>query len=57
MDNGMSPPFAPVAGQRLKKRRIRFVWTCSDYAHHEHRWHWTAWLCGRVQRAMHAFRR
>lgn len=32
---------------RVKK--IKFCWTCSDFIHHEHRWKWTAWLCGRVQ--------
>jgi hypothetical protein len=34
----------------LKKIRIRMFWTCSDFVHHEHRWRWTAWLCGRWQR-------
>jgi hypothetical protein len=29
--------------------RLRIVWTCSDEVHHEHRWWWTAWLCGRLQ--------
>lgn len=33
----------------MKKRRIRFRWTCSDYVHHEHRWYWTVWLCGKGQ--------
>lgn len=32
------------------KKKIRIRWTCSNRAHHEHRWKWTAWLCGRIQR-------
>lgn len=31
------------------KRKLRFSWSCSDYTHHQHRYRWTAWLCGRVQ--------
>jgi len=27
------------------------VWTCSNVAHHQHRWKWTAWICGRIQAA------
>ena len=33
----------------MKKKKLRIVWTCSDQVHHEHRWYWTAWLCGRIQ--------
>lgn len=33
----------------IKPRRLKLCWTCSDYTHHEHRWYWVAWLCGRVQ--------
>jgi hypothetical protein len=25
-------------------------WSCSNFVKHEHRWKWTAWLCGRFQR-------
>lgn len=32
-----------------KKRKIRIVWSCSPYFHHEHRYKWTAYLCGRLQ--------
>jgi hypothetical protein len=32
------------------KRRIRTRWTCSDYVCHEHRWRWSARLCGMLQR-------
>jgi hypothetical protein len=38
-----------VSGRQVK--RIRIVWTCSNHTYHEHRWEWTAWLCGQVQRA------
>jgi hypothetical protein len=38
--------FVPMTKPR---HRIRFMWTCSDYIHHEHRWRWSAWLCGRLQ--------
>lgn len=34
---------------RIEKRRIRVAYSCSDYAHHLHRWKWSAYLCGRVQ--------
>jgi len=30
--------------------RPQIFWTCSDLLSHEHRWKWTAWLCGRWQR-------
>ena len=33
----------------MKKRKLRIKWTCSNYVHHQHRWKWTAWLCGRLQ--------
>lgn len=33
----------------IKKRKIKIVWSCSDYCHHEHKYKWTAYLCGRVQ--------
>lgn len=56
----MTPGPATFMGQPLlhrqatdfrPKRRIRLVWTCSNGAHHEHRWRWAAWLCGRIQSA------
>ena len=31
------------------KRKIKPVWTCSDYVYHEHKYKLTAWLCGRIQ--------
>lgn len=34
----------------MKKRKIKIRWTCSNYVHHEHRWKWTARLCGRIQK-------
>jgi len=40
----------------MKKKRIRIACTCSDFMHHEHRWRWTAWLCGRGQLLFGAFR-
>ena len=33
----------------MKKRKLKFAWTCSDFSHHQHRWKWIAWLCGRWQ--------
>lgn len=37
---------------RLDRTRVlRYVWTCADFTHHEHRWKWSAWLCGLLQRA------
>lgn len=30
-------------------KRIRMVWTCSDYVKHYHSTYIGAWLCGRVQ--------
>ncbi len=40
----------------MSRRKIIPVWTCSDHVHHEHRWRWTAWLCGRVQALAHWWR-
>ena len=31
------------------KQKIKMVWTCSDYINHEHKYKFTAWLCGRGQ--------
>lgn len=28
------------------RRRLRFVWSCSNYRNHKHRWRWTASACG-----------
>ena len=36
-------------GCEHKRQPINIYFTCSDYVHHEHRWRWTAWLCGRLQ--------
>jgi len=36
--------------QPMPVKRLQIVWTCSDRVSHEHRWKWTAWLCGRWQR-------
>lgn len=33
-----------------KATPLRLVWTCSNFVHHEHRWRWTARLCGLMQR-------
>jgi hypothetical protein len=32
-----------------KMKKIRFVWSCTDFVHHEHRFHWTARLCSIIQ--------
>jgi hypothetical protein len=34
---------------KMKKRKIRFCWTCSDYVHHEHKYKFMAYLCGQFQ--------
>jgi len=41
-----------ISRQRLfvNKRKLKIMWTCSPYVHHEHRWKWTAWLCGKWQK-------
>ena len=33
----------------MKKKKIKIVWSCSDYKHHEHKYKLTAYLCGRLQ--------
>jgi hypothetical protein len=33
----------------MVKRKLKRAWTCSDFTHHEHRWKWSASLCGMVQ--------
>jgi len=37
------------------ERKIKACWSCSDFAHHEHRWKWSAWVCGRIQYFMRLF--
>ena len=34
-------------------KNIEIKWSCSDYCHHEHKYKWTAWLCGRIQKYFH----
>lgn len=34
-----------------KRRKLRIHWTCSNFAHHSHRWRWTAAICGALQRS------
>lgn len=36
--------------------KLRLCWTCSDFVKHEHRWRWSAWLCGRLQALMNRSR-
>jgi hypothetical protein len=37
-------------GRRADDLQVtRMRWSCSDFAHHEHRWRWSAWLCGKRQ--------
>jgi len=31
-------------------RKVKIVWTCSNYAAHQHRWKWAARLCGKLQK-------
>jgi len=28
-------------------------YSCTDFVHHQHRWFWSAWLCGRIQLVFH----
>jgi len=34
----------------MAKRKLKRRWSCSIFKRHEHRWRWTAWICGRWQR-------
>lgn len=38
-----------VPSEVKKKRKLKLCWSCSDYVQHEHRYKWTAYLCGRLQ--------
>jgi hypothetical protein len=40
----------------MSERHIWLRWRCSDYVYHEHRYKWTARLCGVMQYVLHAFR-
>ena len=33
----------------MKKKKIKIVWSCNDHKHHEHKYKFTAYLCGRLQ--------
>jgi len=33
----------------VKRRKLLIRFTCSNTAHHEHRWWWSARLCGWLQ--------
>lgn len=32
--------------------KIRFMWSCSDYVYHEHKFKWCAWICGKIQKVI-----
>lgn len=43
-----------IEGNKIEKinkpmRKIKYVWTCNNFVHHQHRWKWSAWICGRIQ--------
>lgn len=39
----------PIAEKdKMKKKKIKIRWTCSNYCHIEHRNQFTAWLHGRI---------
>lgn len=33
----------------FRPHKIKIIWTCSNFVHHEHKFKLTAWLCGRFQ--------
>jgi len=35
--------------RKMKKKKIKINWSCSNFVKHRHRFKFTAWLCGRVQ--------
>lgn len=35
--------------QSRYRRKLSYGWTCSDTAHHFHKWYWAAWACGKWQ--------
>lgn len=37
-------------GNKRFKKRIRFIWTCSDFEKHQHRTKLGAWWCGQRRR-------
>ena len=43
----MTPNLTTIPGR--KRRRLRVRWSCCDYCRHEHRWKFTAVICGRIQ--------
>lgn len=34
----------------MKRRKLKFMWTCSDHVHHQHRFKIVAILCGQMQK-------
>jgi len=34
---------------KVRRHKVRIVWTCSDFSHHEHWSKAAAWICGRIQ--------
>ena len=43
------------SGIAMPKRKLRYVWTCSDYCHKQHKWKWSAWLHGRWLKIKHSY--
>jgi hypothetical protein len=39
-----------------ERRNIKIRHTCSNFKKHCHRWYWSAWLCGRLQKFLHKYR-
>jgi hypothetical protein len=41
----------------MKRKKLKIIWTCSDFVHHEHRYKWIAWLCGKWQKGIWLLRK
>ena len=49
-DWGLSREVPVNVKKKVKLRKLRIRWTCrSGKGNHTHKWHSTAWLCGRIQ--------
>lgn len=36
----------------MNRRKITLRWTCSNYVHHEHKFRWIAFICGKFQQLL-----
>ena len=49
MDKEIERKLGKVVENKKGRKKLKFIWSCSDFVKHEHKFYFTAWLCGKLQ--------